>query len=123
MKERGDDHPLIDIEVERAEPRFARQVGRRHALVDAPGQQVVQSLALGQRQRRVQEWIEAVQRQVQCVQQQVRGLVVRAGGPVAEGKAGCVEARYRIPQPVAQRAQFVDRGGHQGTSSCSSTRR
>ena len=40
--------------------------------------------ALGLREPRVEERLEPVERQVQRVQQQVRGLVVRVGRAVAE---------------------------------------
>ena len=49
--------------------------------------------ALGLRQPRVEERLEAVERQVQRVQQQVGGLVVGVGRAVAEGELRLAEAR------------------------------
>ncbi len=68
--------------------------------------------ALGVRELRVEERLEPVERQVQRVQQQVRGFVVRVGRPVAEGELRFAEARHRVAQPVAQRLEVVVSGVH-----------
>ena len=75
-----DEHALVDVEAEFAEPRLVRQIRGRHAFVDAPREQRAELAALGLRQLRIEERLEAIERQMQRVQQQVRSLVVRVGG-------------------------------------------
>ena len=102
MKERGNEDALVDVEAEFAEPGFLREIGRRHAPVDAPFEELGHLRALGLRQPRVEEGLEAVERQVQRMQQQVGRLVVGVGRAVTEGERGFAEARHRVAQPVAQ---------------------
>ena len=106
-----DDHALVDVEAELAEPGLVRQVGGRHALVDAPREQLGEPRPLGVREPGVEERLEPVQRQVQRVQDQVRGLVVAVGRAVAEREPGLAEAGHRVAQPVAQRDEVLDRRG------------
>ena len=100
------DDALVDVETELAEPRFARQVRGRDALVDATRQQRRDLPALGMGELRVEERLEPIERQMQRMQQQVSGLVVGAGRAVTEREPGLVEARHRIAEPVAQRFEF-----------------
>ena len=84
MNERGMMHALVDVETELAEPRFARQIRGRDALVDAARQQRRELAALGMGELRVEERLEPIERQMQRVQQQVGGLVVGVGRAVTE---------------------------------------
>ena len=101
------EHALVDVEAEIAEPGFVRQVGGGHALVDPPLEQLRDLRALGLRQPRIEERFETIERQVQRVQQQVGRFVVGVGRAVAEGEPRLAETRHRVAQPVAQRLEVV----------------
>ena len=97
-----------------------REIGGRHALVDASLEELRDLRALGLREPRVEKRLEPVERQVQRVQQQVGRLVVGVVGAVTEGELRLAEARDGEAQPVAQRLEIVRRGRHgraPGTSS------
>ena len=106
-----DQHALVDVEAEIAEPRFVRQIGRGDPLVDPPREQLAERCPLGLRQLGVEEGLEPVERQVQRVQQQVGGLVVGFVAAVTEMELGFAEARYGPAQPVAQRLELAGRDG------------
>src|SRR5439155_21889420 len=118
----GDQHPLVDIEPVRTEPGFVRQVCGRDALVDAAGYDLQQLLAFDVRESRIEERLETVQRQVQRGQDQVRGLVVRAGRAMPEKKPGLGKARDGVTQPVTNGCEFLSDAQHEGEASSSSAR-
>ena len=84
-----------------------RQVGGGNALVDAAREEMRERLPLGLREPRVEKRLQPVERQVQRVQQQVRGLVVGVGAAVAERELRFAEARDGEAQPVAQRLEIA----------------
>ena len=107
-----DEHALVDVEAEIAEPRLVREVGGGHALVDPALEELRDLRALGLREPRVEERLEPVERQVQRVQQQIGRLVVGVVGAVAERELRLAEARDGEAQPVAQRLEIVLGGRH-----------
>ena len=112
-------HALVDVKTEIAKPRLVRQVCSRYALIDATAEQRTEFGALGGRQFRIEELLEAIERQMQRVQQQVCSFVVRIRGAVAERESSLVEARYGVAQEVAQRLE-LGRWTH-GRTSCDGT--
>jgi len=104
-----DDDALVDVEPELAEPRLVGQVGRRDPIVDPARKQMRQRLALGLRQPRVEERLQAVERKVQCVQQQIRRLVIRVDAAVPERELHLAETRDRVAQPIAHGFELVGR--------------
>ena len=109
------DHALVDVEAELAEPGFVRQIGGRHALVDAAREELRHLRALGLREPRVEERLEAVERQVQRVQQQVGGLVV--------GVASCRGRRRAAPRRSATRPSAASRAASRARWRIASSRR
>src|SRR5258706_654092 len=102
-----DQYPLVDIEPVLTQPRFVRQVCGRDAFVYAPGSDLQQLLAFDVREPRIEERLEMIQRQMQRVQDQVRGLVVRVGRAVPEKKASLGKTRDRVTQPVTNGFEFL----------------
>jgi len=103
------DDAFIDIKAEFAQPRLARQVGRRQALGDALLENVVHSQAFGVRQPAIDKRLQPVVRQVQGVQDQPGRLVVGVVAAMAEEQVGFVEAADGVTQPVAQGDEFVEK--------------
>jgi hypothetical protein len=58
-----DDHALVDVEPELAEPRLACEVRGRDARVDPPREELAELRALVLRETGVEEHLEAVERQ------------------------------------------------------------
>ncbi len=108
-----DQHALVDVKAERAEPGLARQVRRRHPLVDAALEQLRELCSLGLCKPRVQKWLQPVEREVQGMEEQISRLVVGVGHPVPECELRLAEARDRIAQPVAQRDEIVSNRAHE----------
>jgi len=77
-----------------------REVGRRNALVYAPSEHIRQVRALAACEAGVEERLQAVERQVKRVQDEIRCLVVGRSGAVAEGKLRFAEAAHGVAEPV-----------------------
>ena len=100
------DHPLIDVETVLAEPGFVGQVGDRQAFADAAFDDPQEAGALVAGEPRVEEGLESIERQVQGVQQQIRGFVPGVVGTVTEEQLRLVEAADGKAQQVAQCREF-----------------
>ena len=79
-----------------------REVRGRNPLIDAALQKLEDLLALCLGKLRVEKRFETIERQMQAMQQQVNGFVVRIGHAVAERKLRFAEPAHRETQPVAQ---------------------
>ena len=122
----GNQHALVDVETELAEPGLVREIRRRHALVDPAREELLKMRAFGLRQPRIEERLEPVERQRECMEQQIRGLVVGVVRAVPEDEFRLAEPRHGVAQPVAQRFEVVRGRRHHrepGNSSCSRIRR
>ena len=97
------DHALVDAEAEIPQPCFAGQVGGRQATGDALIEDIGQGQSFRWRQAGVEKGFEAVEGQMQRVQDEVDGLVVGVVGAMAEKQAGIVETADGPAQPVARR--------------------
>jgi hypothetical protein len=100
------DHAFVHIEGVGAQPGLVGDVGGRYALDDTAlehGQYAVHFLG---QQARVKKRLEAVERQVQGVQNEVGRFVVGFGAAMAEKQLGLVKARYGKAQQVARRGKW-----------------
>ena len=79
-----DEHALIDVETELAQPCLVRQIRRRNALVDAALDQRGELGAFRVGESGVEKRVEPIERKVQRVQNQIDRFVVRACRAVTE---------------------------------------
>ena len=107
------DHALVDIEAEFAEPRLVREVGRGDALVDAALDHL-QHLARARRASGARRETARGGRAAgaACAGSDTPLRRRRSLSAVAEEQASRVEARHRVAQPVADGLQFLQDGAH-----------
>lgn len=117
------DHALVDVEAVAVHPRFARQIGGRHALGRASLDHREHGGDFVGQQPRVEERFERVERQVERMQHEIRRFVIGVVRAVTESELRFREARHGVAQQVANGGK---RGRHarlRQAISCSSTRR
>jgi len=114
------DDALVDIEAERAEPGFVREIGGRGALAHAPAQERAQPNEFVRTQLPFELGIEFAQRQFERMQDEIGGFIARIVRAMAEEKAGALELRDRLAQEHAQRQRGLVFGAQAGSSRRSS---
>ena len=78
-------HAFVDVERQAGEPGLVREIGERHALVDAPRAAAPRSARAARRvTRRFSTRARRVVRQLHDVQHQRRGFIARVVGAMAE---------------------------------------
>ena len=94
-------HPFVHIKIKFALPSLIRQIRHRHTFVYPPLDQSQQAAFFRRQQNRVQIGFQQIQRQIQRVQDQISGFVVRIVAAVAERQPRLIETADGKAQHIA----------------------
>ncbi len=100
-----DDHALVDIEAEIAEPGFMGEIGDRDFFADSPLDQIQDQILLLRKEFRIQKGIEFVVRQMERRKEEIGRFIECIRAAMSIGELAAVETADCMAQEVPEREE------------------